>query len=86
MERDNPRDPLWLLAGAMVLGIGAVFLFGTQEGRRVRRQIASWTEEAQQRLAKIQQVLEATRQLCEGELPGDARDSPIGRLRVVRGS
>jgi hypothetical protein len=83
IESDDPRDTLWFLAGVAAVGLGAAFLFGTQEGRKVRRQLLSWTEEAQRRLADIQEVLEVTRQLCEGELPGEARDLPQQRMRVV---
>ena len=85
MESDDPRDTLWFLAGIVVVGLGAAFLFGTQDGRKVRRQLLSWTEEAQRRLADIQDVLEVTRQLCEGEPPGEPRDLPQQRMRAVKG-
>lgn len=82
---DDPRDTLWFLAGAVAVGLGAVFLFGTEDGRKVRRQLLSWTEEAQRRLADIQEALEVTRQLCEGQLPGEPRELPQ-RMRVVGGA
>jgi len=84
MQTDNPRDTLWFLAGVVAVGLGAVFLFGTQDGRKVRRQLLSWTEQAQRRLADIQEVLEVAHELCEGELPGEARDFPPPRMRVVK--
>ena len=85
MGSDDPREALWFLAGAVAIGLGAAYLYGTQDGRRVRRQILWWAEEAQRRLAEIQDVLEMTRQLCEGELPGDLLDAPGQRMRVVKG-
>ena len=85
METDDQRDTLWFVAGVVAVGLGAAFLFRTEEGDKVRRQLLSWTEEAQRRLADIQEVLEVTRQLCEGELPGEARDLPPQRMRVVKG-
>ena len=85
MASDDPRESLWFLAGVVVVGVGAAYLFGTQEGGKVRRQILSWTEEAQRRLADAQEVLEMTRRLCEGELPDAARDADNRRLRVVKG-
>jgi len=84
MESDAPRDALWLLGGFVAVGLG-LFLFGTENGRQVRRQILYWTEEAQRRLADVQEVLEVTRQLCEGELPGESRDSSSQHLRVAQG-
>ena len=86
MESDDPRDALWFLAGIVAVGLGTAFLFGTQDGRKVRRQLLSWTEEAQRRLADVQDVLEVTRQLCEGELPGETRDALPQPLRVVKGA
>ena len=85
METNDPRDSLWFLAGVVAVGLGAAFLFGTQDGRKVRRQLLSWTEEAQHRLADIQEVLEVAHQLCEGELPGETRDALPQPLRVVKG-
>ncbi len=64
METNDPRDSVWFLAGVLVAGLGAVFLFGTQDGRRVRRQLLAWTEEAQRRVADVQEVREVARQLC----------------------
>ncbi len=84
MESDAPGDALWLLAGVVAVGLG-LFLFGTEDGRQVRRQILCWTEEAQRRVADVQEVLEVTRQLCEGELPGESGDSSSHRLRVAGG-
>ena len=84
METNDPRDSVWFLAGVLVAGLGAVFLFGTQDGRRVRRQLLAWTEEAQRRIADVQEVLEVARQLCEGELPDATHDAPSRPLRVVK--
>lgn len=84
MESDAPQDAIWLLAGVVAVGLG-VFLFGTEDGRKIRRQILSWTEEAQGRLADVQELLAVTRQLCEGELPDESRDSSAHRLRAVPG-
>lgn len=85
VESDNPQNTLWFLAGIVAVGLGAAFLFGTQDGRQVRRQLLHWTEEAQRRLADIQDVLEVAHQLCEGELPGEAPAVSPQRLRVVKG-
>jgi len=85
METDDPRETLWFLAGVVAVGLGAAFLFRTEEGDKVRRQLLSWTAEAQRRLADIQEALEVAHQLCEGELPGDARDALPQPLRVVQG-
>ena len=85
IESDDPRNTLWFLAGVVAVGLGAAFLFGAEDGRKVRRQLLTWTEEAQRRLADIQEVLEVTRQLCEGELPGEPRDALPQPLRVVKG-
>lgn len=85
MEREAPQESLWFLAGVIAVGLGAVFFFGTQEGRQVRRQLLSWTEEAQRRVADIQDVLEVTRQLCAGEPPAELRDLPPQRIRAVQG-
>ena len=85
MQSDDPRDTLWFLAGVVAVGLGAVFLFRTEEGDKVRRQLLFWTQEAQRRLSDIQEALEVTRQLCEGELPGEPRNLPAQRMRVVKG-
>ena len=84
-ETDDPRETLWFLAGVVAVGLGAAFLFRTEEGDKIRRQLLSWTEEAQRRLADLQEALEVTRQLCQGELPGEPRDLPLQRMRVVKG-
>jgi hypothetical protein len=85
MQSDDPRETLWFLAGVVAVGLGAAFLFRTEEGDKVRRQLLSWTEEAQRRLADVQEVLDVAHQLCEGNLPGEARHLPPQRLRVVKG-
>lgn len=84
VESDAPQDAIWLLACVAAVGLG-VFLFGTEDGRKIRRQLLSWTEEAQRRLADVQELLAVTRQLCEGELPDESRDSSAHRLRAVQG-
>jgi hypothetical protein len=80
--RDDSTETLLFVAGVLVVGIGAAFLFGTEEGRRVRRQLLHWADEAQQRLGEAQQILEAAQQLFEGNQPGDAAAE---RLRIVGG-
>jgi hypothetical protein len=79
-ERDDSAETLWFLAGMVAIGVGAAFLFGTEGGRKARRQLLSLADEAQQRLAEVQQVVEVARQLFEGNLPGEAAEE---RLRMV---
>jgi len=88
VPQDDSGDTLWFLAGAVAVGLGAVFLFGTKDGRKVRRQLLHWTEEAQRRLTDLQEVLEIAHQLCEGEVPGGLSGEPRElpqRMRVVGG-
>jgi hypothetical protein len=84
IETNDPRNSVWFLAGVLVAGVGALFLFSTEDGRKVRRQLLSWTEEAQRRLTDLQEALEVARQLCEGELPDATDDAPRRPLRVVK--
>jgi hypothetical protein len=64
----------------LALGAGAAFLFGTEDGRRVRRQLLVWADDLQRRLAEAQEILETARELFQGDQPGQAATRP---MRIV---